>query len=132
MMNHLTDEQVDEIRQQLTEARSGLRSSIREELLRADNEQYSDLAGQVHDDGDDSVADLLIDTNIATVSRLISELRETEAALERIHQGSYGLCEDCGSEIPWARLKAQPTARRDIEHQERFERTFSGQGRPSI
>src|SRR5262245_54504601 len=43
------------------------------------------------------------------------KLREVEAALERVHSGEYGMCEDCGNEINPERLEALPTARRCIE-----------------
>lgn len=40
------------------------------------------------------------------------ELAEVEAALERIEGGTYGRCEDCGTEMSVARLEARPHARR--------------------
>jgi RNA polymerase-binding transcription factor DksA len=47
--------------------------------------------------------------------RLATELRETlddvEAALLRLDDGSYGLCEVCGKPIGAARLEAMPAAR---------------------
>jgi RNA polymerase-binding protein DksA len=130
-MKHLSEQQLTVLKQQLLETRQQLRSEIRDELLKSDDEHYGDLAGQVHDPADESVADLLVDTNIAMVSRYIGELREVEAALERFDMGSYGLCEECGGEIPFERLKAQPTARRDIEHQARYEKTF-GEEKPRM
>jgi RNA polymerase-binding protein DksA len=130
-MDHFTDEQLTQLKKQLLEARQQLRSEIRDELLKADEEQYGDLAGQVHDPADESVADLLVDTNIAVVSRYIGELREVESALQRMEMGSYGLCEECGGDIPFERLRVQPTARRDVEHQERYEKDF-GEAKPRL
>lgn len=47
--------------------------------------------------------------------RLASELRETldevDAALKRLDDGSYGICEVCGKPIGAARLEAMPAAR---------------------
>lgn len=126
-MSHLTNEQLSTLKKQLLETRQQLRSEIRDELLKSDGEQYSELAGQVHDPADESVADLLVDTNIAVVSRYIGELREIEAALERMETGAYGQCEECGGEIPFERLRVQPDARRDIEHQARYEKTFGSE-----
>ena len=37
-------------------------------------------------------------------------LEQIQAALERIEDGSYGLCEECGTKIPKARLEAIPYA----------------------
>ena len=37
-------------------------------------------------------------------------LSQIEASLERIEDGTYGLCEECGVKIPKARLNALPYA----------------------
>lgn len=37
-------------------------------------------------------------------------LHKVERALERIEDGSYGICESCGSQIPIARLEVLPYA----------------------
>ena len=46
--------------------------------------------------------------------QLREQLAEVEAAIERLAQGTYGLCERCGQPISPARLEAMPTARRCI------------------
>jgi len=38
-------------------------------------------------------------------SKLVGKLKE---ALERVEEGSYGICEDCGQKISEERLKARP------------------------
>lgn len=38
-------------------------------------------------------------------------IRKIQAALQRIDDGSYGICEECGDEIGVARLKARPVTR---------------------
>jgi RNA polymerase-binding protein DksA len=43
-------------------------------------------------------------------------LREIDDALERIQQGTYGVCEGTGKPIPKARLRAQPWARYCVEY----------------
>lgn len=43
-------------------------------------------------------------------------LREIDDALQRIEQGTYGICEGTGKAIPKARLEAQPWARYCIEY----------------
>ena len=37
-------------------------------------------------------------------------LEQIEEALDRIEDGNYGVCEECGAEIPKARLNAIPYA----------------------
>jgi len=121
-MSHLSDEQLAELKQTLEAQRMQLRQDIRDELLRTDAEQYGELAGQVHDTGDESVADLLADINTAAIGQSIKALREVEAAQERMREGYYGRCEECEVEIPFERLKAYPSARRCITDQERYEK----------
>ncbi len=122
-MSHLSDEQLSQLKQRLEAERQQLRKDIRDELLRTDEEQYSELAGQVHDSGDESVADLLSDLNTAVLGQSIKALREVEAAQERMKEGWYGRCEDCQEEIPYERLDAYPSARRCMTHQEQYEKS---------
>jgi RNA polymerase-binding transcription factor DksA len=130
-MSHLSDEQLAELKHTLEGQRMQLRQDIRDELLRTDNEQYGELAGQVHDAGDESVADLLSDINTAVIGQSIKALREVEAAQERMREGYYGRCEDCEVEIPYERLRAYPSARRCITDQERYEK-LHGEDKASI
>ena len=50
--------------------------------------------------------------------KLIVKIRE---ALERIEQGTYGICEECGEEISAERLKARPVTTLCIECKKREE-----------
>lgn len=43
-----------------------------------------------------------------------TELTKVAKALEQMKHGQYGICNDCGEEIPMARLKAYPFADRCI------------------
>jgi DnaK suppressor protein len=54
-------------------------------------------------------------------ARETAELIQVDAALSRIEAGTYGLCVDCGREIPAARLEATPDTIRCISCQEKFE-----------
>jgi len=48
-------------------------------------------------------------------------LREIDEALKRIENGTYGVCEEDGSAIPKARLRAIPWARLCIDCQRKLE-----------
>jgi len=48
-------------------------------------------------------------------------LREIDDALERIEQGTYGICEGTGKPILKARLEAQPWARYSVEYARKLE-----------
>jgi RNA polymerase-binding transcription factor DksA len=47
----------------------------------------------------------------ALVRQARARLEEIDAALERVVEGTYGLCERCGRPLSAARLEARPTAR---------------------
>jgi RNA polymerase-binding transcription factor len=131
-MGNLSAEQLAELKLRLEQRRAHLQDEIREELVRSDEEHYIDLAGKVHDVGEQSVADLLADFSIALIDRQVSELAEVEAALKRIAMGSYGECIECGGDIGYERLSAYPTAKRDIACQEVFEKTYAREGNPTL
>jgi len=109
-----------------------LREIIRKELLEADKEPYAELAGRVHDLGDESVADLLADVNLAIIDHHIDEVRDIEATLLRISAGSYGHCTDCGELIDAARLDAYATATRCYPCQSRRERNYAQPSHPKL
>ena len=48
-------------------------------------------------------------------------LQEIDAALQRIQDGTYGICEGTGQPIPKARLEAQPWARYCVEYARKIE-----------
>jgi DnaK suppressor protein len=57
-----------------------------------------------------------------------TRLREVDAALRRMDDGSYGICEETGDEISFARLSAEPTTRHTIEAQELLEQDRAREG----
>jgi RNA polymerase-binding transcription factor DksA len=75
--------------------------------------------------GDESVASLISDLDQADTSRDLSELRGLDVARERIADGSYGTCIECGGDIGFERLRANPAAERCIRCQTQYERTHA-------
>ncbi len=131
-MAPLSEADLARYREKLEARRRELLEEIRTELHRTEEESYVELAGRVHDEGEEAVADLLADMNLDFIARQIEELREVEDALGRIERGEYGVCIDCGGEIERERLDAQPTALRCIECQAAWERTHAtGPGHPT-
>jgi len=122
----LTETQRLQFKQQLKERYYNLREEIRQELLNSDNEHFIDLAGQVHDLEEESVADLLVDLNLAILDMHIEEIRAIDAALIHLAEGSYGICADCNDDIAAERLQITPTATRCTRCQSSFERNHAG------
>lgn len=81
------------------------------------------------DDGRDEPAlDVLRDIDVSELTRRGEELNAVEAALERIADGTYGICPDCGSDISRERLNAAPHSMRCLACQTAAERKH---GQPS-
>lgn len=55
-------------------------------------------------------------TNEGIVTELEKRLMDVQDALERIKNGTYGLCSECGIKIPVPRLEANPAADTCVEH----------------
>lgn len=131
-MSNLTDVQKQQIVDALLKRKDELRAEIRTELQRAGHEHFADLAGEVADSGDSSMADMLVDKGIAIVSRLVEELAGMEVAEKRLASPEFGECEECGSDIGFERLMAAPYATRCIACQAQHEKTFAHNGAPKL
>ncbi|GAA4531218.1 MULTISPECIES: TraR/DksA family transcriptional regulator [Nonomuraea] len=56
--------------------------------------------------------------DLASTERTITEIRD---ALERLADGSYSRCADCGTSIPFERLKIRPLTRHCVPCRQRHE-----------
>lgn len=108
----LNKNQIRDLKKILDDRFYDLREEIRLELLETDDQTYIELAGRVHDSAEASVADLLVDIQLADIDRHVQETRDIDAALMRIAAGNYGVCNDCKLSIAIERLQAYPTAKR--------------------
>lgn len=120
---------ISKIRKRLTDRARELRLDIQRELRKYDDESYHRLAERVADSGDQAWSDLLSDVNLAEVTRDVGETREIDRALERLAEGSYGICVGCGERIDPERLDVNPAAVRCLDCQRDFE-TRTRQSRP--
>lgn len=119
----LTSEQLQVLREQLDAREAELRAEVRE--ADAEGRETPEAPGP-HEPGDAADSgDQRFQTGMAHVDkqRDQEELMAIEAARARMADGSYGVCMQCGSDIPFERLQAQPTALRCIACQSEYEKT---------
>ena len=128
----LTNAQTKELERLIDRRRTALIAELREDAARSREHPYAEHAGPAPDSGDESVAALFADLEQAEVTRDLDEFRALEAAHERLKSGGYGICVDCGSDVGYERLKAFPAALRCIQCQERHEKTYGGEPKPSL
>ena len=69
--------------------------------------------------------DLKLKENERLTEQLKEAAKKVEAAKQKIADGTYGICEDCGAEISQKRLLARPTADLCIGCQEEKEKEKS-------
>jgi DnaK suppressor protein len=84
--------------------------------------------GERGDEGDRATSELDLSRAVRDQERAHMLLPKIDRALQRIIDGSYGLCEVCEEPIGIARLKARPVATLCIackEEQEQTERIFA-------
>ncbi len=102
-----------------------LRDDIRATLLQAGAQTYVELAGLVHDLGDEAAANQLIGIDDTLIERHVQELRAIEAARRRLADGSINRCIDCGDDIGYKRLRVYPVALRCLICQAQYEKTHA-------
>lgn len=98
------------------------RISTYERLLRAQQRQLQDRVRARHEEvqvdqqvPEDELAEatrsFMQTAAVTTLERELHQLKEIEAALHRVQEGDYGVCDRCGKPIPERRLEALPWAR---------------------
>ena len=128
----LTAEQVQELRSIVERRRTALAREVGQDLDRVREDGLDKVVGAVPDPGDESVQKLIQDLDQAEATRDLSELRTLDAARARMDDGSYGICSNCGQDIGFERLRANPGAERCIKCQTQFEKTHGGLLRTSL
>ena len=85
-------------------------------------------AHEVTDRKDEAAQRVLTDLGGVQEQRVLDEMAQVEAALQRLDTGSYGDCADCGEPIPLQRLRVQPAAQRCAPCQDAFEHALDRSG----
>jgi len=119
----------------------GQRALMESALLRRQHELEQQIEGQLGghsraeharevllQDGDDAPArDADREVDLARSDRNIGELGAVNDALARLRTATYGICADCGVDIPFERLQHNPQVQRCVACQTLVE---SQQGSP--
>lgn len=104
-----------------------LKTSIEKRLASSDkfgldeewsNESVGELSNYDNHPADTGTELFEREKDLALSEHTERELAEIHRSLEKIEDGTYGICEQCGKAIPLERLKAHPTALRCLKHSE--------------
>jgi DnaK suppressor protein len=112
-------------RKRLQEERERLQG-IADDLQREREESVSDTGGELSSfdqhPGDSGTETFEMEKNVSLREQVDDELREIEAAFQRLERGTYGTCQACGRPIGDERLEAMPATRFCVEDQAKAER----------
>lgn len=123
-MANFTEEQLQQIKSALHKRYLELQEEIRSELVNAGEEFDVSRA--------DDVNNILADVDTALIDKQINEMRELEMSEKYLMELEFGDCVDCGEEIGFERLIANPSAQRCIKCQRKFEQFYPPESNPSL
>jgi DnaK suppressor protein len=107
-------ERLQALKEELLRIRSGMSADERQ---RAENESDTQL-----DSGDMSQEIFTREMDATIGEQVERRLKDVDRALQKMDEGTYGICDDTGEPIPRGRLEAVPEALRTVEAQQRYER----------
>jgi RNA polymerase-binding transcription factor len=82
--------------------------NLEEQMGRQLNEDLQSRIDHVLDSGDQAMLDIAEELDLSLLEMRNKNLKAIKDALQRLAEGTYGICEECGSEIPEKRLRAMP------------------------
>jgi DnaK suppressor protein len=94
------------------------------------DQRDSELADYDQHPADDGTETHEQDLDETTDMLLADEADRVQLAMQRLAEGNYGKCIDCGKDIPRERLEAIPEAVRCVEDQARWEATLRSRPLP--
>lgn len=111
-----SQERARQLRELLAEMRAN-----ETQWMRALRDRDSFENSTLGDEGDSAASDEGLELTASLAELAGNRAAAVESALQRFREGHYGLCEECGDEIPLERLKAMPTAKLCVDCQRELE-----------
>ena len=118
MESYLTQEQLSYFEEVLKEKRNKILSNL--EIASSEVPVISSRG--IGDESDYASLFQGYNTNQSISKKQIKMLEEIDLSLEKIEDGTYGICESCDEPIPIERLKVKPFARYCIICREEIEK----------
>jgi YteA family regulatory protein len=111
----------DHARQLIVQERERLEALVREREAEgigseSESENISELSSIDQHPGDLGTETFEREKDFSLLQQLEAEIEDLDAALRKVDEGTYGICEVCGKEIDPERLEAMPGTRTCIEH----------------
>ena len=120
----LKKREIEEFKKRL----EALKKQMTQFVLGASEEVKSndEMRGYSQHQADEGTDDFDRTINLNLTDQETKVLKQIERALEKIDEGTYGVCDVSGEEIPLKRLEAVPYATMTVQAQEELERASQG------
>ena len=115
----------EEIRKTLLDMREKLLAGISENPIPEARATQSDIGDIIDQAGDERDRELSLLLSVRDKEKLLA----INEALEKLKEGTYGICEECGERIGSGRLKVMPLAKYDVSCQAKLEKEMRLQRR---
>jgi len=107
-MAGVTPERLAEVKDRLLGRKKLLWLEVKEQLKSSIGDGYQEMLATARDEEDQATVSLMAETSFTLLGPKRQELEAIEEALQRLENGSYGLCEVCGQLIEPRRLEIMP------------------------
>ena len=103
----MDEKKLEKYKKKLLETRLDLLA----ELQKVTNGEKTRDMVEAMDPADMADASYSADYTLAWTEKINRRVKEIDESLERIKEGTYGICQQCGEDIPEGRLEVRPKAK---------------------
>lgn len=112
--------EIGQFKKRLEELRSKITQTVEESKKQVT--VPDEAKGYSQHSADEGTDDFVKQINLEVTNKEFGLLRQIDRALQKIEEGTYGICDITGEEIPIKRLEAIPYATMTVKAQEKFEK----------
>jgi DnaK suppressor protein len=116
----LKKSEIDKFKKELLDLRNKITGNIR--VAKEEVKSLDESKGYSQHQADEGTDDFGKTLNLEVSNKEFNILRQVDRALQKIDEGTYGICDISGKEISKARLEAIPYATMTIDAQEKLEK----------
>jgi DnaK suppressor protein len=116
--SQMNQERYSDLKRMLEDRRREILNEVQGKIRDQRDDSTWGKVNEVLDAGESSEVDIQEDIEFALIQMKAETLTKINEALNRLDEGTYGYCSDCGGEISEQRLRALPFAVRCKECEE--------------
>jgi len=125
------DKRRDRLKKVLVERKRKMWNELRDDVFRKLGNEYNTQFDIPNDLEDLSVIDFIEDLGLSVSDIRKEELLRIDESLRKLDQGTYGICEKCGTEIDEERLRVEASAVHCLKCQSDLE-SVEGKKKPTL